>query len=314
MIKQENKLPSQIWKFTNGENSGPNVLILGGTHGDEITGIEVIKTLLKGLKVNKHIIGNLFLGFGNPKAILLKTRGVDDRDLNRCFTKVDLLTGDLKEKTADVKRARELAPLLRKMDYFLDLHATSSPSKPFICLSKLKQGHKNLFGVFETDCILTDPNNIIAKDLKQLTGGTTDSIVNKANGLGFCYETGYEKDLSNKEQILKTVLKFLEETKVVDKEFKKLFGFSILTLPHTKQNVYELTHCVISKEAVFKYARGMNKGWQKVQQGQLVGEYESGKEEKISSTGFYIFPKAEQKIKRGKSLYYQAKQKGALGR
>ncbi len=99
MQAKKKVLPNQIWKFTNGENNGPSVLILGGTHGDEITGIEIIKTLLKGLKVNKkssrtfinkHVIGNLFLGFGNPRAILLKTRGVSDRDLNRCFTKADL--------------------------------------------------------------------------------------------------------------------------------------------------------------------------------------------------------------------------------
>ncbi len=214
----------------------------------------------------------------------------------------------------DVKRARELAPLLRKMDYFLDLHATSSPSKPFICLGKLKQGHKKLLGVFATDYILTDPNDIIAKDLKQLTGGTTDSIVNKAKGLGLCYETGYEKDLSNQEHILKTVLRFLEETKVVSKEFKKLFGFSNLTTPYKKQSVYELIDCVISKEDVFKYTKGMSNGWQKVQKEQLVGKYKSGKEERIPSVGFYIFPKAKQKIKKGKNLYYLAKQKSALGR
>ena len=77
-------LPNQVWQLTGKDQSGPNVMVLGGTHGDELTGIELVRHMLSQLGLlnqpsgafeRNDAIGNLFLGFGNPEAILRKTRG-----------------------------------------------------------------------------------------------------------------------------------------------------------------------------------------------------------------------------------------------
>ena len=76
-------LPSNVWKIAGDDQDGPNVVVLGGTHGDEITGLELVRRLLRKLGVlNKAagayercgVLGNLFLGFGNIDAILRGTR------------------------------------------------------------------------------------------------------------------------------------------------------------------------------------------------------------------------------------------------
>ena len=86
------KLPTHTCRII-GTRSGPSVAIIGGTHGDELTGIEVVKHFLKtfslddcsaGLEVEGDINGELFLIFGNPEAIRKGVRYLEN-DVNRMF-------------------------------------------------------------------------------------------------------------------------------------------------------------------------------------------------------------------------------------
>lgn len=145
-------LPDFIWQLRGKDQSGPNVVILGGTHGDELTGIELVNRMLKviglkdnpaGVYNNEHICGNLFLGFGNPAAIELNSRGASkERDLNRSFSSIDIDRPLHPDDPPDVIRAHELAPLFQKTDYLFDIHATSSPSEPFVCFGEYADGIK----------------------------------------------------------------------------------------------------------------------------------------------------------------------------
>ena len=60
------------------------VIIFGGTHGNEATGVEVLKLLEKRNYFGKNV--ELLTHFSNRKAFELKKRYVD-KDLNRSFTK-----------------------------------------------------------------------------------------------------------------------------------------------------------------------------------------------------------------------------------
>lgn len=79
---------------------GPTVVVLGGTHGDEISGIEVVRRLLKRLElldtepstvIRSDIVGKLIIGFGNPEAIIRSTQSASTGlDLNRSFARGEL--------------------------------------------------------------------------------------------------------------------------------------------------------------------------------------------------------------------------------
>ena len=107
------------------------VALVGGTHGNELTGITVVRRAAAG-----H--GPLAAGpsgaelevmIGNPKAVQLGRRYVD-RDLNRCFSHADL-TADLPDY--EQQRARLIDARLgpkaceqRRVDLAIDLHTTPS--------------------------------------------------------------------------------------------------------------------------------------------------------------------------------------------
>lgn len=69
-----------------GHKDGPVVLLLGGVHGDEINGVEIVRRIIRG-KINKPTRGTIIaipvfniFGFLN-----LSRKFPDGRDLNRFF-------------------------------------------------------------------------------------------------------------------------------------------------------------------------------------------------------------------------------------
>lgn len=328
----ENNLPSHIWHFRDADQSGPNVLVLGGTHGDELVGIEVVRQILEKLGVLNQaarvferdaIAGNLFVGFGNPEAIIRRSRGASEGDdLNRSFVPGDLERLPQPNDSLDLKRARELAPLLMKTDFLIDVHSTSSPSKPFICLGKDNSRHREMYRYFPVDVILTDPGNVLVKDTQIDVLGTTDFFVNNYGGsewavrrygerigTAFCYETGWEKDLSGVGDIVKTIVGILFMVGVVNERFAWLFEVDTERISKSSkgQRVYKLVECVVAQSDGFSYAQGMDKGWREIRRGRKVGCYPNGKCEYIQTGGMYLFPKAAHKVQEGGSLYYIAR-------
>ena len=75
-----------------------------------------------------------------------------------------------------------------------------------------------------------------------------------------------------------------------------------------RPTVFALDDCIVAEEDSFVYTEGMDEGWQTVRAGQLVGQYESGREVYIEKDGMFVFPKAAHEIERCKSLYYIAVQ------
>ena len=89
-----------------------NILIIGGLHGDETLGIEVIKLLRN--KPIKSVTGI----FGNPSAITTNTRYCD-QDLNRVFP--GKTNGSLEEM-----RATQIMSFGENFDIILDFHNTTA--------------------------------------------------------------------------------------------------------------------------------------------------------------------------------------------
>ncbi|WP_293351272.1 MULTISPECIES: aspartoacylase [unclassified Microcoleus] len=104
------------------------VAVVGGTHGNELTGVYLIKKFQQFPDLLKRSTFETVALLANPKAVALNRRYVD-RDLNRCFGRADLANPDL-TGYEDI-RAKEISGQLcpkdqNKVDFIIDLHSTTA--------------------------------------------------------------------------------------------------------------------------------------------------------------------------------------------
>ncbi len=107
-----------------------NIAIVGGTHGNELTGVYLIKKWMKNKSLVVRETFSTKLLYGNLKAIK-EVRRYIDYDLNRSF-KLEALEG-VNEDIYESIRANDINNSLgkkgeknTKVDFILDLHTTTS--------------------------------------------------------------------------------------------------------------------------------------------------------------------------------------------
>ncbi|WP_447778491.1 succinylglutamate desuccinylase [Variovorax boronicumulans] len=129
--RQGNTGIDYVHRFASGK-PGPHVLINALTHGNEICGMVAATHLLdRGVRPK---IGTLTVSFANVEAYEAFDieRPYENRqlvhNLNRIWTPA-LLDGDA--HSPELRRARELRPVLDAADYVLDIHSTRAPVQPF---------------------------------------------------------------------------------------------------------------------------------------------------------------------------------------
>ncbi len=128
------------WSFA-AAAPGPHVAITAILHGNEIAGAVVLDRLLRaGLR---PLRGRLSLVFGNLDAFSrfdpddpTATRFLDE-DLNRVWADADL---DGPRRSSELRRARELRPLIDTIDILADLHSMLWDSEPLILTGAPEKG------------------------------------------------------------------------------------------------------------------------------------------------------------------------------
>lgn len=119
-----------------------NVVIVGGTHGNEITGVYAVKHWMEHPNELLSLKGNSFkleVMLANEKAIAENRRYID-RDLNRCFKFADLDNSDL--MLYEECRAKKINQLIgyrspQQADFVIDLHTTTSNMGSSLIISTL---------------------------------------------------------------------------------------------------------------------------------------------------------------------------------
>jgi succinylglutamate desuccinylase len=104
------------------------VLIVGGTHGNEWTGVYLVKKLQRSPHLATRQSFTTHTLIANPQAHELGRRYVDS-DLNRCFCQVDL--ENLALVTYEHQRAREIVQIYgtngqTPVDFTIDVHSTTA--------------------------------------------------------------------------------------------------------------------------------------------------------------------------------------------
>lgn len=104
------------------------VAIVGGTHGNERTGVYLLKKFEQFPELIQRPSFKTMTLLANPKAVEINQRYVD-RDLNRCFANEDLCNFSL--TTYEDKRAKQILDQLGtkeapNVDVIIDLHSTTA--------------------------------------------------------------------------------------------------------------------------------------------------------------------------------------------
>lgn len=137
---------------------GPHVMVNALTHGNEVCGAIAVKDLLDlGIRPRQ---GKLTLAFANIDAYLRfdpanpdASRFVD-QDLNRVWTPAIL--DDLSQDSSELRRARELRPLIDTVDFLLDLHSMHERSEPLAVSGPLDKGIAMARRLQTPRCIISD--------------------------------------------------------------------------------------------------------------------------------------------------------------
>jgi uncharacterized protein len=122
-------LELEAHRFT-GTQSGPQLIVLGAVHGNEVCGSIAIRQMLTALTAGDVVIrrgGVSFVPVANPLAWKQRSRE-GQRNLNRWLQP----TGHPAEFEDHV--ANWLCPMLARHDVLLDLHSFHTPGEPFVML------------------------------------------------------------------------------------------------------------------------------------------------------------------------------------
>ena len=129
-----------IHQFDSGK-SGPHVMISAVVHGNELCGAIALDHLLQ--KNVRPLKGKLSLAFMNVEAYLSfdsdnpsASRYLDE-DFNRLWTK-EVLTGN--RDSIELRRAREILPVLDSVDLLLDIHSMQTATTPLMMAGPLDKG------------------------------------------------------------------------------------------------------------------------------------------------------------------------------
>lgn len=298
-------------------NAGPHVTIVGGVHGNERIGVNVLDALrlallhvsplrtLSGANVFPTLTqGSVTLVYGNPAAIRIGKRGSSPHaDLNRCFP-VDVLSSSSLSSPSlsyEQRRAQELAPIFASSDLMLDLHSTNKPSAPFVRIAGnpvIPARVAQIVARLPCEILLHDPKYLLADGKVALT----DEFVGAHGGVGVCYESGVASDLSESKvnSIVDSILQILQhDTKSIDplvdvgntspeaEEFPKS--------PAMKRAVkYEIAEVFKLTEQGFRWADGVGEtNFQRIPARHPIGFIGSGQETPfaVDYDAHIVFPK-----------------------
>jgi aspartoacylase len=125
-----------------------NVAIVGGTHGNELTGVEIVKRYMEQPAQIERETLNVKTLLANPNAIKL-CRRYDEKDLNRCFEEANL--NSTNSATYEDQRAKEIVSILGgrssedRQDLIIDIHNSTAEMKFSLIFSRLDVFSRKLY-------------------------------------------------------------------------------------------------------------------------------------------------------------------------
>lgn len=179
---------SRIIGELGGKEKGPLIILIGGLHGNELTGIKAIERVFKKIEDDKLEIRGKIIGLkGNKKAIEKKERYID-YDLNRCWTAEHIQhLSDSHFVFAEDEEVLELNNVFEGFSSYeatqrvcVDLHTTSSDNGNFIVVPE----------VTSDDAVIEALKLPLILDLEKHIKGTLLKYLTRKGYLAFAFEGG----------------------------------------------------------------------------------------------------------------------------
>ena len=213
-LNKSNFLKKNSFSF-NSLDSGKNILILCGVHGNELTGIKTFDYFKKqSLKIKN---GKVTFLLCNRKAIELNCRYVEE-NLNRCFLLNRNKIGTYEEKVAEI-----IKEIMQDYDICLDLHnSTSKHSESFVICEQNAYKYIQNFPCRKVVC-----------GFDTFEPGGTDYYMNLIGKIGICVECGpinNKNSINFTKKLIKALLINTKSINLINSEINLNNNFGIFKL------------------------------------------------------------------------------------
>lgn len=195
---------------------GPHVMVNAVTHGNELCGAIVVDFLFReGVRPTR---GKLTLGFANYRAMLsfdARFPGLSryvDEDFNRLWSP-DVLDGE--RNSDELRRAREMRPLIDTVDLLLDIHSMQTSAPALMLAGPLEKGRQLAAAVGVPENVVSDEGHAAGRRMRDYADfGNPDSPKN-----ALLVECGQHWEKASADVAMQTTLRFLKHCDVVDHAF-----------------------------------------------------------------------------------------------
>ena len=193
--------------------AGPQVLIVGIVHGNELCGAIALDRLLRADVRPRR--GSLTLVFGNPQAYAnfdpadpSASRYVDE-DLNRVWDPAVLASG---RHSTELDRARALRPLIDTSDLLLDLHSMQHDAQALILSGPARKGRDFAVAIGLPPLVVADAGHAAGRRLRDYDGFSVDGDPRNA----LLVECGQHWRRATADLANRVVDRFLQHTGLAD--------------------------------------------------------------------------------------------------
>ncbi|MBT6406030.1 MAG: succinylglutamate desuccinylase [Rhodospirillaceae bacterium] len=226
---------------------GPHALVVAVTHGNEICGAITLDFLFR--ENVQPTRGKLTLAFSNHAAYHNfdpenpnDSRQVEE-DLNRVWDEEDL-NGE--RDTPDIRRARELRPIVDQADFMLDIHSMFFPIAPLIIAGPTDKSREMSRDVSFPDSVISDFGHKQGRRMRDY-GAFSDPDSPKT---ALLVECGQHWAAACASVSTETTVRFLQHLDVVDADWARA---QLPAKPPTAQKFIKVTEAVTIKTDQFKF-------------------------------------------------------------
>jgi predicted deacylase len=194
---------------------GPHVMLTAVVHGNELCGAIALDHLFR--EEVRPVRGKLMLGFVNVAAFESfdpadprASRFVDE-DFNRLWDPATL-EGD--RDSAELRRARQIRPLIDQAEYLLDIHSMQHATAPLMMAGPLPKGRALARGVGIPETVVTDAGHTAGTRMRDYLGFADAASPRNA----LLVECGQHWEADSRDIAIETVYRFLRHLDVISPE------------------------------------------------------------------------------------------------
>ena len=231
-----------------GGRPGPHVMISAVVHGNELCGAIVLDELQR--TEIRPVAGRLTLAFVNVAAYArfdacdpTASRFVDE-DFNRLWNPAVL---EHSRDSVELRRARELRPLLDDVDLLLDIHSMQHTAAPLMMCGPLRKGRQLAAAIGTPQHVVSDAGHAAGQRMRDYAEFSDPE--SPKNSL--LVECGQHWERASVAVAFDTCVRFLRHSGVVDAGY----GEQYIIANRPPQRVIEVTGPVTIKTERFRFAQ-----------------------------------------------------------